>query len=36
MPVPVIVLLCVLGAVVLLCAVCAIRAARIKKALPDL
>ncbi len=35
MPVPVIVLLCVLGVIVLLCAVCAIRAARIKKTLPD-
>ena len=35
MPVPVIILLCVLGALALLCAVCAVRAARMKKTLPD-
>ena len=35
MPIPIIILLCALGVLVLLCAVCAVRAARMKKTLPD-
>ena len=35
MPIPIILPLCLLGGIALLCAVCAVRAVRIKKSLPD-